>query len=174
MLDASVTGILLMMLEDDSMAVRIAGIKAMSCYGRQCEEIRKSCLTFLIDMLNDDINDVRIGALHGIQTFNKVLTLDDYAVDTVLFNLNEDNPRLRQEIYKFFAATTVNSGALFQKILDKLFSNLVKYEHQGETEKIYTLCAQLGRSQSRIVGSIYLKILSIDKRFLAKEPDWTD
>jgi hypothetical protein len=156
------------------MAVRIAGIKAMSCYGRQCEEIRKSCLTFLIDMLNDDINDVRIGALHGIQTFNKVLTLDDYAVDTVLFNLNEDNPRLRQEIYKFFAATTVNSGALFQKILDKLFSNLVKYEHQGETEKIYTLCAQLGRSQSRIVGSIYLKILSIDKRFLAKEPEWTD
>lgn len=34
MLDAAVTGILLMMLEDDSMAVRIAGIKAMSCYGR--------------------------------------------------------------------------------------------------------------------------------------------
>jgi len=24
------------------------------------------------------------------------------------------------------------------------------------------------------VGSIYLKILSIDKRFLAKEPEWTD
>jgi hypothetical protein len=129
-----------MMLEDDSMAVRIAGIRAMSCYGRLCEEIRKSCLTFLIDMLNDDINDVRIGALHGIQTFNKVLTLDDYAVDTVLFNLNEDNPRLRQEIYKFFAATTVNSGALFQKIIDKLFSNLVKFEHQGEKDKIYTLC----------------------------------
>ncbi len=65
-LDASVTGILLMMLEDDSMIVRIAGIKTMSCYGRLCEDIRKSCLTFLIDMLNDDINDVRIGALHGI------------------------------------------------------------------------------------------------------------
>lgn len=46
-------------------------------------------------MLNDDINDVRIGALHGIQTFNKVLTLNDYEVDSVLFNLNEDNPRLR-------------------------------------------------------------------------------
>jgi hypothetical protein len=41
LLDASVTGILLMMLEDDSMAVRIAGIRAMSCYGKLCEEIRK-------------------------------------------------------------------------------------------------------------------------------------
>lgn len=61
-----VTGILLMMLEDDSMAVRIAGIKAMSCYGQVYGEIRSRCLTFLIDMLNDEINDVRIGALHGI------------------------------------------------------------------------------------------------------------
>lgn len=32
-LDPAVTGILLMMLEDDSMAVRIAGIKAMSNVG---------------------------------------------------------------------------------------------------------------------------------------------
>lgn len=91
-------------------------------------------------MLNDEINDVRIGALHGIQTFNKVLTLNDYEVDTVLFNLNEDNPRLREEIYEFFAATTVSSGSLFQKIIDKLFSNLIKFEHQGETEKIFKLC----------------------------------
>lgn len=97
-----------MMLEDDSMAVRLAGIRTMSCYGRACAEIRSRCLTFLIDMLNDDINDVRIGALHGIQTFNKVLTLNDYEVDTVLFNLNEDNPRLREEIYLFFAETTVS------------------------------------------------------------------
>jgi hypothetical protein len=97
-----------MMLEDDSMAVRLAGIRTMSCYGQACTEIRSRCLTFLIDMLNDDINDVRIGALHGIQTFNKVLTLNDYEVDTVLFNLNEDNPRLREEIYLFFAETTVS------------------------------------------------------------------
>ena len=64
-------------------------------------------------MLNDELNDVRIGALHGIQSFNKVLTLNDSEVDTVLFNLNEDNPRLREDIYMFFAATTVSQGALF-------------------------------------------------------------
>jgi hypothetical protein len=95
------------MLEDDSMAVRQAGIRAMSCFGRACEEIRSKCLHFLIDMLNDEINEVRIGALHGISRFNKVLTLNDYEVEIVLFNLSEDNPRLREEIYLFFAETTV-------------------------------------------------------------------
>lgn len=92
----------------------------------------------------------------------------------MLFNLNEDNPKLREEIYLFFAATTVGQGALFQKIIDKLFTNLIKFEHQGETDKIFTLCNQLGKSHSRLVDSIYLKVLNIDKRFLAKEPDWTD
>ena len=119
-----VTGILLLMLEDDSMAVRLAGIKAMSCFGKVCSDIRSKCLNFLIDMLNDEINEVRIAALHGIQRFNKVLTLNDYEVEIVLFNLNEDNPRLREEIYLFFGETTVSQGALFTKILNKLFDNL--------------------------------------------------
>ena len=96
------------MLEDDSMAVRLAGIQAMSCFGKVCCEIRSKCLNFLIDMLNDEINEVRIASLHGIQRFNKVLTLNDYEVEIVLFNLNEDNPRLREEIYLFFGETTVS------------------------------------------------------------------
>lgn len=65
-LSPQVTGILLLMLEDDSMAVRLAGIEAMSCFGKVCSDIRSKCLNFLIDMLNDEINEVRIAALHGI------------------------------------------------------------------------------------------------------------
>ena len=90
------TGILLLLLEDDSMAVRMAGIDAMSMFGKACSEVRPRCLNFLIDMLNDEINDVRIGALHGIESFNKVLQLNEYEVETVLFSLNEDNAKLRE------------------------------------------------------------------------------
>lgn len=90
-------------------------------------------------MLNDEINEVRIASLHGIKRFNKVLTLGDYEVDTVLFNLNEDNPRLREEIYLFFGDITVTQTALFTKILDKLYNNLIKFEHQDDTNKIFAL-----------------------------------
>jgi hypothetical protein len=77
------------------MAVRLAGIKSMSIFAKNCPKIRLTVLRFLIDMLNDEIDEVRIGALHGIGRFNEVLTLNDYEVDTVLFNLNEDNIKLR-------------------------------------------------------------------------------
>jgi hypothetical protein len=70
------------MLEDDSMDVRIAGIKAISHFAKQVKEIRKQCLNFLIDMLNDEIDEVRIGALHGISGFNEILALNV----TTLFN----------------------------------------------------------------------------------------
>ena len=33
---------------------------------------------------------------------------------------------------------------------------------------------KLGKSHSKLVSSIYLKTLNIDKRYLAKEPDQTD
>lgn len=61
-------------------------------------------------MLNDEIDEVRIGALHGISDFNEILALNDEEVDSVLFNLNEDNPRLREEIYKFFGKTVINQS----------------------------------------------------------------
>lgn len=143
-MNSQVTGILLLMLEDDSMGVRLAGIRAMSCYGRVCSEIRSKTLNFLIDMLNDEIDDVRIAALHGIQTFNKVLALNEYEVETVLFNLNEDNLELRKEIYLFFRETTVSQPVLFNKILAKLFQNLIRFESQGDTEMIFGLVKKLG------------------------------
>ena len=46
-------------------------------------------------MLNDEIDEVRIEALLGIESFNEVIQLSDYEVDIVLFNLNEDNFQLR-------------------------------------------------------------------------------
>ena len=73
------------MLEDDSMGVRVYTytIKAISYFAKQFLAIRKQSLNFLIDMLNDEIDDVRIGALHGISGFNEILalTVREYTIE---------------------------------------------------------------------------------------------
>jgi hypothetical protein len=52
------------MLEDDTMKIRISGIKTMCRFAKSFkDEIRKQSLNFLIDMLNDEIDEVRICAL---------------------------------------------------------------------------------------------------------------
>ena len=110
-------GVLLMLLEHDSMAVRLSAIHTMSIFARsQGKQVRMTTMRFLIDMLNDEIDEVRIGALHGIARFNDVLKLNDSEVETVLFNLNEDNFKLRSEIYKFFAMISIDKDLLLRLI----------------------------------------------------------
>ena len=36
---------------------------------------------------------------------------------------------------------------------------------------IFGLVKKLGQSHAKLIGNIFLKILNIDKRYLAKEPD---
>ncbi|CDW84004.1 integrator complex subunit 4 [Stylonychia lemnae] len=146
-----IVGIFLLLIEDDSMSVRISGIDLMSKLAQKAQEIRQKCLNFLIDMLNDEIDEVRIGALHGIANFNDVSQLNEYEVNIVLFNLNEDNQRLRDEIYLFFGRTIISKSDLFLKLLYKL-----------------------GQTHSQLVSSLVFKILGIDKRFQAIDPIWTD
>ena len=118
-------------------------------------------------MLNDEIDEVRVGTLHGISRFNEVLILSDYEVETVLFNLNEDNVKLRSEIYRFFGETIIDrSFALFMKLIDKLLKNLIKYAHQDK-HMIFRLMRKLGKSHHNLIVGSYHKILDVDKRFLS-------
>lgn len=80
-------------------------------------------------MLNDEIDEVRIGALKGIGNFNRVLTLSDHEVDTVLFNLNEDNLNLRRHIYALFSTTTIPSSNhdLLLRLINRIIANLFKF-----------------------------------------------
>jgi hypothetical protein len=123
-------------------------------------------------MLNDEIDEVRIGALHGIERFNEVLTLNDHEVETVLFNLNEDNIKLRKEIYLFFGEVNIDKNLLFIKLIENLMTNLSKFEQ--DQQMIFELMRKLGKSHSSLVLNIYHRILDVDKRFLAKEPDQND
>ncbi len=167
-----VTGILLLMLEDDSMDVRLACINAISHFAKRFPSIRKRCLNFIIDMLNDEIDEVRIGSLHAIQRFSsEILTLDDYEVDIVLFNLNEDNIRLREEIYKFFGEISISEEKLMFKLLEKLWKNLTKF---GDEAQILELLSKVGRSHAHMIAKLHHKILGFDKRFLVKEYNWND
>lgn len=85
-------------------------------------------------MLNDEIDEVRIGALTGIGNFNRVLSLSDHEVDTVLFNLNEDNLDLRRHIYALFSTTTIPTSNidLLLRLINRIIANLWKY---GATDR---------------------------------------
>jgi hypothetical protein len=51
-------------------------METLGVLAKKNKDIRKKILDLLIDMLNDEIDEVRIGALHCISMFNEVLELN--------------------------------------------------------------------------------------------------
>ena len=66
----------------------------MSWFAKKCKSIRLSVLRFLIDMLNDEIDEIRIGSLQGIALFNEILKLNDNA------ELNSFDIKHQQKIFE--------------------------------------------------------------------------
>ena len=126
-------------------------------------------------MLNDEIDEVRIGALTGIGNFNRVLSLSDHEVDTVLFNLNEDNLNLRRHIYALFSTTTIpaTNVDLLLRLIKRINANMWKY---GTTDRdlIFGVMKCMGRRHQKQIVDNYHIILEIDQRYLSKEPYQND
>ena len=135
-------------------------------------------LRLLIDMLNDEIDDVRIAALNGISHFNqRALTLSNYEVETVLFNLDENNIQLRSHIFDLFGATLIpaQNDTLLLKLIDRLIACL--WKHDGEdTFKIYAVMRSLGSQEShaQVILENYHKLLGFEKGYLPVEPHQDD
>ena len=104
-------------------------------------------------MLNDEIDEVRIGSLVGIASFNQVMKLKEKDVDTVLFNLTEDNLVLRNSIYKFFGEIVTSDPEVFKSMLAKILVNLERYE--GDQHHIFKLMQKLGINHSKMIVKIY-------------------
>mmetsp|Transcript_23016 Transcript_23016/g.35590 ORF Transcript_23016/g.35590 Transcript_23016/m.35590 type:complete len:176 (+) Transcript_23016:1315-1842(+) len=155
------------------MRVRLAGIKVMSIFGKRCPSIRTKVLRFLIDMLNDEIDEVRIGALKGIARFNQVQTLKENEVETVLFNLKEDNFTLREGIYQFFSQTRIQDIGLFMTLIEGLLDNLKRFPSQDQ-RLIFTLMNLLGKSHKHLITENYCQIFGIDKLYLPQSPPLED
>jgi hypothetical protein len=165
--------VLLLLLEDDAMTVRLTGINTMSFFAKQSSSIRPAVMRFLIDMLNDEIDEVRIGALKGIAVFNQIMKLTDAEVDTVLFNLSEDNTKLRAQIYKFFGEIIIEDRKVLLQLIERVVKNLNVFVAQDQ-HLIFKLMQKIGYNHSGDIIKIYHKILNVDKKYLTQEPNWND
>lgn len=90
-------------------------------------------------------------------------------MSSVLFNLREDNLKLRTGIYDFFSKTLIQKLPLFLTLLDRILANLVKFPGT-DTELIFGLMQKLGRQHFDLVVSNYHQILGFDQTFLTPEP----
>ena len=74
------------------------------------------------------------------------MSLNEYEVDTVLFNLNEDNLNLRCHIYALFGSTVIKDDhKLLLNLIDRLVCFIYKYKNsKQDRELIFSVMRKLG------------------------------
>jgi hypothetical protein len=113
------------MLEDELPDIRIHAIDALVSLGKifnasKNEQIKELLLYFL----NDDFDAVRIKSLQALRTLFSEITLSDFEIDTLQFNLKEKIYALRVAIYRLMCNFMPSRSQQVITMLERLINNL--------------------------------------------------
>lgn len=166
------TGVFFALSQDEKYEIRLKTIEALKHYSAKSESIQEKSQNILLNMLNDEIDEVRIASLQCMSVFNKTLILDKNTVNIVLFNLKEHNSELRHSIYSFFGQIQVDDWQTFNLLMNHLLLNIAKFKM--DKMGIFHTFKRLGHNHSKIVDQNLDKILGHDLAFRKEEPIWDD
>ncbi|KAJ3046968.1 Integrator complex subunit 4, partial [Rhizophlyctis rosea] len=148
LLDASACGAFIHGLEDEFVAVRLAGV----------------------DMFNDEMLAPRLASLHALQQVSTKydVVVGDDRVETVCMVLHDADANVRAESYKLFGLVTFDSKATLETLLEQLRHNLVRFP--GDVDMVYECARRVGGKNCGLVDKHLIdKLLKIDRRFLPRE-----
>jgi hypothetical protein len=171
--DSVVIGCIHHVLEDELPEVRMAAIRALETLGRmvssdKCGDIRELLLYFL----NDDFDSVRIKALHALTALFQEITLSDFELETMYFNMKENVYQLRIAIYKLISNISPKRASQIVKILQKLTENIKLYREDAPW--IYKTIKKIFEKNKKYQLEVLTELLFSDNANLIQEKDFKD
>lgn len=171
--DNVVIGCIHHVLEDELPEVRIAAIKAIETLGKiltveKTQDIKELLLYFL----NDDFDRVRIKALQSLSILFNEISLSDFELDTIYFNLKENLYELRIAIYKMLANFSPKKSSQIIKILHRLLDNIKLYREDAPW--IYKTIKKIFEKNKRFHLEVLNELLFVDSANLIQEKDFKD
>lgn len=160
-------------LEDELPEIRIAAIKALETLGKilsveKNQEIKELLLYFL----NDDFDKVRIKALNSLYVLYSDITLSDFELDTIHFNVKENLYELRIAIYKLLSNFTPKKALQEVRILQRLSENIRLYREDAPW--IYKTIKKIFEKNRKFHQEVLNEMLFNDSPSLIQEKDIKD
>ena len=168
--EESYTGVFFAITHDERLEIRLKAIDSLKYFSSKYPSVQDKAQEILMNMLNDEVDEVRIASLKWLSVFDRTLILDQDDVDVVIFNLKEYNSELRHSIYLFFGHIKVDKWSTWSLLIEHLFINMkiFKMDKYG----IFKTFRRLGSNHDELVYENLDKILNHDSKFKAAEPQW--
>lgn len=114
-------------LEDEYLEVRMPALDSMCELANQNPRFADLCLDFLVDMLNDEIESVRLNAINSLRKVCHQITLREDQLEVVLGVLEDFSWEIREEVRELLSHCHLATRACLHATIIALLGNLTKY-----------------------------------------------
>ena len=175
-IDASACGAFTQGLENESADVRLGTIDALIRLTviKKSKDLAKKSLDALIDMLNDEIETVRLHAVKGVTAIMKnsdadLRTLYADQFQNVISALDDSVFSIRMSIRQLLSECVIKEVDSVYKVVTQLIRNLSKYPQ--DKEGIWKTFSALGKNHAASTQSLTNCLLNIHPFYDCQEPN---
>ena len=173
LMDIGACGAFIHGLEDEFMQVRMATLNSISKLAELFPCFARQSLDFLVDMLNDEIEDIRLIAIHCLaKVCQKSLVLRDDQIEVILPVLKDASPTIRESLHVMISKCKVASKLALKSCIDNLLENLKRYPE--DRASVWKCFQMLGKNHAEFLPSLVQELLSIHPFLDLQEPSLED
>ena len=159
-------------LEDECLSVRVASVESLTKLAITNKDLALIALDFLVDMFNDEIEGVRLGAIESLTSIARHIQLHSHQLEIILATLDDFSTLMREKLHVMLQACTIATKDGLKMVIQKLLNNLKRYPQ--DRRSIFVTFKQLGGNHPDLTLPLVTSLLDIHPYFDTKESDIED
>ncbi|KAI9105459.1 armadillo-type protein [Phlyctochytrium arcticum] len=161
-------------VEDEFAAVRNAAVDAVSDLVMISPPFARKSLDFLVDILNDESESVRLNSIHSLRRMahNQPTSVDAAQVESLSIVLRDSDQGVRHAAHRLLGALLITTQDTLRMIITFLDNNLRRFPN--DKMSLYACLHDIGRNCAELIDSMVYEILKLDPRFLPQEVQLED
>ncbi|KAF6776646.1 hypothetical protein AHF37_03709 [Paragonimus kellicotti] len=171
-MSGGLSGAIISGLEDDFFEVRCATLSTVTHVASLSTRFASNCQDLLVDMLTDDIQEVRLAAVRALGAVGDQMPLQSEQVAIITSALAEGSGRIRRRLHQLLSRCRLASAPCLISLLDGLLRNLRRYPQ--DRDSLWRCAASVGRRHPVFVETCLSSLLRTHSWLSGPEPNRED
>ncbi|GAB5592096.1 hypothetical protein Unana1_06996 [Umbelopsis nana] len=173
-LDSGACGAFVHGLEDEYKEVRNASIDSICELCMHNDQFTTKAVDFLVDMFNDEIDEVRLNAIHSLRKIGTRtrLVMHPDQLEIVIGALEDADTASRNGTHDLLRVVRLSTRSSLSVLLDSLRANMDRYSE--DQLSIYRCLRDIGRTHADYIEKMVPDLLKYDKKYLPREANADD
>lgn len=145
-------------LEDEKKDVRMASLDSLCHLSKLEPNFAERSIDHIVDMFNDEIDDIRLKAIHCIQEIENVALRDDQ-VEIILSVLDSPSMDIREACHRMLSRVKLSSAQSLRRCIETVLVNLARYPQ--DKMSIFECFKALGQIHYDYVAALVNELLAV-------------